>query len=101
MTVITIEMPDLFSTQEAADLIGISNMTVFRWIKAGRLTPVSVDHRTLITRTEILREVIKKCSTCYYNQEFGHCSCRMAEDVDARPGKCSNWLLPENLQKRS
>jgi len=55
MVKIVIDMPDLYDTNEAARMIGIGYVTVYRWIKAGKLIPVRVDKRTLIPKSEIER----------------------------------------------
>jgi excisionase family DNA binding protein len=46
---------DLYSTEEAAKELGIGYATLFRWIKAGRLTPLRSEHRTYIPKTEVDR----------------------------------------------
>lgn len=48
-------MNDLYNPAEAAKLIGIGYATIYRWIKAGRLTPVRVAGHTLIPKSEIDR----------------------------------------------
>lgn len=101
MATIVIEMPDFFTPAEAAKLIGVGPATLYRWLKKGYVFPVEVDHHMLVPRSEILKVLIKKCSTCYHFQEFGHCSCRMAEDVETRPGMCHDWHLVDNLKQRS
>ena len=55
MAKIIIDMPDLYDTNEAAQILGIGYATVYRWIKAGKLIPVRVDKRTLIPKSEIER----------------------------------------------
>ena len=55
MVKIVIDMPDLYDANEAARMIGIGYVTVYRWIKAGKLIPVRVDKRTLIPISEIRR----------------------------------------------
>jgi len=55
MVKIIIDMPDLYDANEAARMIGIGYVTVYRWIKAGKLIPVRVDKRTLIPKSEIER----------------------------------------------
>lgn len=55
MVKIVIDMPDLYDTNEAAQMLGIGYVTVYRWIKSGKLIPVRVDKRTLIPKSEIKR----------------------------------------------
>lgn len=55
MVRIIFDMPDLYETKEAADMIGIGYATLFRWIKSGKLMPIKVDRRTLIPKSEIER----------------------------------------------
>jgi len=55
MVKIVIDMPDLYDTNEAAQILGIGYATVYRWIKAGKLIPVRVDKRTLIPKSELQR----------------------------------------------
>ena len=55
MVKLVIDMPDLYDTNEAARMLGIGYVTVYRWIKAGKLIPVRVDKRTLIPKSEIVR----------------------------------------------
>jgi excisionase family DNA binding protein len=44
------------SVSEAATLLGVSRVTVWRWIKSGRLSPSRLGHRTVrIQRDDILR----------------------------------------------
>src|SRR6266508_2857575 len=45
-----------YSVSEAAALLGVSRVTVWRWIKAGRLSPARLGHRTVrIPREDMLR----------------------------------------------
>src|ERR1044072_8990552 len=45
-----------YSVSEAAALLGVSRVTVWRWIKAGRLAPARLGHRTVrIPREDMLR----------------------------------------------
>ena len=55
MAKIIIDMPDLYDTNEAAQVLGIGYATLYRWIKAGRLIPARVGNRTLIPKSEIWR----------------------------------------------
>ena len=42
---ITIESKDLLSPKKAADYLGITTMTIWRWVRDGKLIPVMLDHR--------------------------------------------------------
>jgi excisionase family DNA binding protein len=45
-----------YSVSEAASVLGVSRVTVWRWIKAGRLAPARLGHRTVrISRDDMLR----------------------------------------------
>jgi len=55
MPKIIIDLADLYDTEEAAGLLGIGYVTLYRWIKKGKLTPVRVSGRTLIPKFEIER----------------------------------------------
>jgi len=55
MVKIIIDMPDLYDTNEAAQMLGVGYATIYRWIKAAKLIPVRVDRRTLIPKSEIER----------------------------------------------
>lgn len=41
---ITIEVKDLLPLTKAAEYIGISKMTLWRWVRDGRVTPIMLDH---------------------------------------------------------
>lgn len=47
-----IELKGLFSPKEAAKILGVSRMTIFRWLKAGRLAPVVVAGQRFIPESE-------------------------------------------------
>jgi len=49
------EVPDAYSTAEAAELLGIHYATLFRWIRAGKLVPFRLGRRTLVSKGEIER----------------------------------------------
>jgi len=53
MTGITID--NVYETTEAARLIGIGYATLYRWIKAGKITPIRIAGRTLIPKSEVVR----------------------------------------------
>lgn len=41
---VTIQVTDLLTPTKAAKYLGISRMTLWRWTKAGKITPVMLDH---------------------------------------------------------
>ena len=53
-----VTIDNVYETTEAAHLIGIGYATLYRWIKAGKLTPIRIAGRTLIPKSEVDR--IKK-----------------------------------------
>ena len=50
-----ITIDNVYETTEAARLIGISYATLYRWIRAGKLTPIRIAGRTLIPKSEVER----------------------------------------------
>jgi len=42
---VTIEVKDLLPPKKAAEYIGITTMTLWRWVRDGKITPVMLDHR--------------------------------------------------------
>lgn len=42
---ITIEAKDLLWPKKAAEYLGITTMTLWRWVRDGKITPVMLDHR--------------------------------------------------------
>ena len=50
-----ITIDNVYETTEAAQLIGIGYATLYRWIKAGKLTPIRIAGRTLIPKSEVER----------------------------------------------
>ena len=55
MTKITIDTNEIYEPTEAAKMLGIGYATLYRWIKAGKLTPIRIAGRTLIPQSEIER----------------------------------------------
>src|SRR5437016_4389157 len=50
--------PHFYSVSEVAALLGVSRVTVWRWIKSGRLSPARLGHRTVrIQHDDVLRLV--------------------------------------------
>ena len=46
---------EVFELEEAATELGIGIATLFRWLKAGKVVPLRLDHRTYILKAEIER----------------------------------------------
>ena len=55
MVKFVIESSDLFDVVEAAKLLKVGYATIFRWIASGKIIPVRMDNRTLISRSEVER----------------------------------------------
>lgn len=55
MTKLLVDVADLYGIEEAADQLGIGRATLFRWIKANKISPVKISRRTLIPKYEIER----------------------------------------------
>jgi len=55
MAEVIVDIPELHSPPEAAQLLGIGYATVFRWIKSGKIIPIRIGGRTLIPQSEIER----------------------------------------------
>jgi len=53
------EFPDIMLPIQAARLIGVSRMTIFRWIKLGWIQPVIVDGKRMLAKNQ-LEEVRQK-----------------------------------------
>jgi len=61
MVKFVIESSDLFDVVEAAKLLKVGYATIYRWIAIGKIIPVRMDNRTLISRSEVER--LKKKAT--------------------------------------
>ena len=55
MPKLLVDIGDLYGIEEAANQLGIGRATLFRWIKANKISPVKVNRRTLIPKYEIER----------------------------------------------
>ncbi len=47
------EFPDIMLPIQAARLIGVSRMTIFRWIKRGWIQPVIVDGKRMLAKNQL------------------------------------------------
>jgi len=82
------EATDLYTIDEAHLLLGISRMTLFRWLKAKRIFALRLSQRVFIPKIEIERLRRKVCLTCYHNQD-SLCACRAKEDIIQN--NCPDW----------
>ena len=41
---ITIEVKDILSPKKAAQYLGVTTMTLWRWVQDGKIIPVMLDH---------------------------------------------------------
>lgn len=55
MSKIVLDTNEVFTLDDAANLLGIGIATLFRWMKKGKLIPLRIDGRTYIPRSEIER----------------------------------------------
>lgn len=57
---VTIEIKDILTPTKAAEYLGVSRMTLWRWVRDGRITPVMLDHTyfhiTELDRVKALRQ---------------------------------------------
>ena len=61
---LTVLLPtEIYEPKDACRLIGIGYATLYRWIKAGKLTPIRIAGRTLIPKSEIERLKNEKAAT--------------------------------------
>lgn len=52
--------PTLFTTSQVADILGVTRITIFRWIKEGTIAAKKVGRNYLITHDELLKHVEKR-----------------------------------------
>ncbi len=50
-----IRVMGIYGVSESATALGISYVTLYRWIKAGKLLPIRIAGRTLIPKSEVVR----------------------------------------------
>lgn len=57
---ITIEVKDILPPKKAAKYLGVTTMTLWRWVRDGKITPVMLDHAYFhiseLKRVKALRE---------------------------------------------
>ena len=58
-TRVTVTLTDVVSTGEAAKALGVTRVTIWRWIQAGKITPIMLDkayfHKNEVERLKRLR----------------------------------------------
>jgi len=87
---------DYLNLTEAAIAIGISRMTISRWVKKGKLKPITIGNYPLLTPAQIYPYLSKHCSNCYHEKhENGTrvCTCREISDIE---GGCKDWVWKWN-----
>ena len=47
------EFPDIMLPIQAARLMGVSRMTIFRWMKCGWIQPVMVDGKRMLAKNQL------------------------------------------------
>jgi len=41
---VTIEVKDILTPTKAAEYVGVSRMTLWRWVREGKIAPLMLDH---------------------------------------------------------
>jgi len=89
----TVQITDLakmHTISESAKILGVSRVTLHRWIRQGKLKPESAWGRSFFTIEQLRPHVIQKCSTCYHQRD-SKCACREPADIEKRPFECGDW----------
>lgn len=71
-------------------------MTVYRWVRRGKVETVNIFGRRVIPLIELQPYVVPRCSNCYHQQQGNgtfHCACRTIEDI--KDG-CTDWTWKWN-----
>lgn len=53
------QTPEVMTTAEVADAAKVTVRTIWRWVEAGKLTPVRITSRTWRFRTEDVRALLE------------------------------------------
>jgi excisionase family DNA binding protein len=71
-TSITINPADLLTATRAAGFLGVSRMTLWRWVRDGKIRPVEVDNRRFfnISELKIVKEARELARVQPAEQEF-------------------------------
>jgi predicted site-specific integrase-resolvase len=57
---VTINVTDILTPTKAAAYLGVSRMFLWRWVKAGKITPVMLDHAYFhINELNRVRELLR------------------------------------------
>src|SRR5947207_5390603 len=56
------DVPSYYSLSQAAALLGVSRMSIWRWVRAGRLPVARLGHRTVRIRREDLERLMAESS---------------------------------------
>jgi len=85
-------LDNYYTQQEAAQLIGVSRMTLYRWAIRGKLKPArSWGNTKLFTIRQIGEQVKNKsCLNCYHSDD-SLCACREIKDMITIPNRCPDW----------
>ena len=61
---VTLNVQDILTPTKAAEYLGVARMTLWRWVRDGKITPVILDHTYFhiseLNRVKALREGNKK-----------------------------------------
>jgi len=55
MAKLLVNTNEVVTIPEAAKLLKVSEMTIFRWLKAGKINRIKLSNRTVIPKSEIKR----------------------------------------------
>jgi len=88
---------DYLNLTQAATAIGVSRMTIHRWIKQGKLTPIKIGDYPLLTPAQLYPYIAgKHCTNCGYEKhENGTTVCACREISDMEDG-CKDWVWKWN-----
>lgn len=50
---VTVPLEHLHTPSQAAKILRVSRMTLWRWVKAGKITPVEIDHHKFFLGPEL------------------------------------------------
>jgi len=55
MAKLLVSTDEVLTIPEAAKALKVTTMTIFRWIKAGKINAIKLSYRTLIPKSEVKR----------------------------------------------
>ena len=89
-------MTKYLNLTEAANIIGISRMTIHRWVKKGKLSPIIIAGYPVLRVEQVKPYVKKQCENCYHEKhEDGQKCCACREICDMEDG-CKDWVWKWN-----